>query len=79
MKRLKDLTETTTEAAQRESIYDGYAWDVDPKDVLKLLLENQAHVQIFELILKKCVAGGAIWLLATAALEKHRKTWSSET
>ena len=72
---LSEITRITGEAAMRESIYDGYAWDIDPKDILTLLVQNTTHLEIFNLMKTKCRKGGPIWLLATAALEKHAEAW----
>ena len=78
MMTLREITRITGEAAMRESIYDGYAWDIDPKDILTLLVQNTTHLEIFNLMKTKCRKGGPIWLLATAALEKHAEAWPND-
>lgn len=78
MSRLDELTEMTAAAAMVESRYEQYRWDVDPQDILKLLVERDMLHDVLKEILKRCRADGPVSLLASGALQKSEECWANE-
>lgn len=76
---LAELTATIARAAQSETPYDGYDWDIDPNDILKLLSDRAMLVAAVTQALSKCNASGPVAIILRAALEQSKETWPNET